>query len=170
MKNLRKKLLINLLIIFTFILFFRLSYLFFKENRPFGNVARCVETNRKVLALTFDDGPCPNSTEKILDLLKKYKSKATFFVLGMHIEKYPEIFKRIYLEGHEIGNHSWSHARLELRSYSFIYNEFHSTEKKIRELGCKGTIHFRAPRGTGVLILPLILMKMKKNTFYGILS
>ncbi len=64
--------------------------------------------NNKIVFLTFDDGPSKN-TSAILDILKDYKIKATFFVLGVEIEKNPDILIRMYKEGHSIGNHTYSH-------------------------------------------------------------
>ncbi len=64
------------------------------------------------IALTFDDGPHPEFTPKVLDLLKKHEFKATFFCIGQHIEKHPELFKRILSEGHTVGNHTYSHSKL----------------------------------------------------------
>ena len=64
---------------------------------------------QKILALSFDDGPDPTNTPKILDALKKENAKATFFVLGSQAQKYPNLIKRIAKEGHAIGNHSFSH-------------------------------------------------------------
>lgn len=65
--------------------------------------------NRKLVALTFDDGPDPNQTPEILDLLKKYDAKATFFVLGKKAALHPELLKREAAEGHEIANHTYNH-------------------------------------------------------------
>lgn len=62
-----------------------------------------------IIALTFDDGPSP-FTDEVLNLLKKYDQKATFFCIGREVEKYPEIAKRIIEEGHTIGNHTYSHS------------------------------------------------------------
>jgi peptidoglycan-N-acetylglucosamine deacetylase len=59
--------------------------------------------------LTFDDGPTPEITEWVLEELKKYNAKATFFCIGDNVEKYPEIFKKIINEGHSIGNHTFNH-------------------------------------------------------------
>lgn len=71
--------------------------------------------NEKVAYITFDDGPSSSVTPQILDILKEYDIKATFFVLGKNAEDNPDILKRIYEEGHVIGNHSYSH------NYSYIY-------------------------------------------------
>ena len=66
----------------------------------------------KLVALTFDDGPYGEATNQILDILKKERVHATFFLLGLNVEKYPAIAKRIVNEGHVIGNHSYSHSGL----------------------------------------------------------
>jgi peptidoglycan-N-acetylglucosamine deacetylase len=66
----------------------------------------------KLVALTFDDGPYGEATNQILDILKKKRIHAAFFVVGMNVEKYPAIAKRIVNEGHVIGNHSYSHLGL----------------------------------------------------------
>ena len=63
----------------------------------------------KVVALTFDDGPSPDWTPKILDELKKADVKATFFMLGKNVERYPDIAKRVVAEGHEVENHTYGH-------------------------------------------------------------
>lgn len=70
----------------------------------------------KVIYLTFDDGPSPNVTPKVLDILKKYRIKATFFVVGHQAEKYPDILKRMGEEGHAIANHTYSH------NYDLLYS------------------------------------------------
>jgi len=77
------------------------------------------------IAITFDDGPNPEFTPKVLALLKKYNAKATFFCIGKHIEMYPEIFKSIIEQGHTIGNHTYSHST----SFGFF-----SVEEIIEEL------------------------------------
>ncbi len=63
----------------------------------------------KQVVISFDDGPDPQWTPKILDVLKQYNVKATFFTIGLEAEKYPGLLKRIYREGHEIGNHTFTH-------------------------------------------------------------
>ncbi|MDR7870767.1 MAG: polysaccharide deacetylase family protein [Tissierellaceae bacterium] len=73
------------------------------------------DPNAKFAYLTFDDGPSEKHTNQILDILKEYDIKATFFVVGSMTEKYPDLLKRIYDEGHVIGNHSYSHV------YKYIY-------------------------------------------------
>lgn len=96
---------------------------------PEANITRKLTVNdenspQKTAYLTFDDGPTHN-TEKILDALKAYDAKATFFVLGETAERNPDILRRIFSEGHTIGNHSYNH----------VYNEVYGTrEQFINEL------------------------------------
>lgn len=73
------------------------------------------DPNTKFAYLTFDDGPSENSTHAILDILDEYNIKATFFVVGSMVKKYPDILKKIYDKGHTIGNHSYSHV------YKYLY-------------------------------------------------
>jgi peptidoglycan/xylan/chitin deacetylase (PgdA/CDA1 family) len=68
-----------------------------------------IETKEKVLFLTFDDGPTKGVTDPLLDLLKQYGAKATFFCVGKNIQSEPELFQRILDEGHVIGNHTYNH-------------------------------------------------------------
>jgi len=63
----------------------------------------------KSIYLTFDDGPIPEVTPWVLDELKKYNAKATFFCIGENVQKHPEIFQRILSEGHSVGNHTFNH-------------------------------------------------------------
>lgn len=69
-------------------------------------------TRDPVVALTFDDGPHATLTPRLLDLLKAQGVRATFFVIGMNVEQNPDVLRRIVAEGHEVGNHSWSHPNL----------------------------------------------------------
>lgn len=75
----------------------------------FPNFIWRLPTKEKSLHLTFDDGPVPEVTPWVLDVLKKYKAKATFFCVGDNIKKHPQIFERITAEGHSVGNHSFNH-------------------------------------------------------------
>jgi peptidoglycan/xylan/chitin deacetylase (PgdA/CDA1 family) len=69
-----------------------------------------VKTSQPAIALTFDDGPHPETTPRILDVLAKYSAKGTFFVIGKHVEAHRSVAERIVAEGHELGNHSWQHS------------------------------------------------------------
>lgn len=127
-----------------------------------GKAYFSIKTNKKIVALTFDDGPSVPFTSDILDILKEEGVKATFFILGKHGSVHPELVQRIYQEGHEIGNHSWSHARLIFKTSAFIRNEIERTDQLIRTLGYTGPLHFRAPYGNKLLMLPWILKSMKR--------
>jgi peptidoglycan/xylan/chitin deacetylase (PgdA/CDA1 family) len=70
-----------------------------------------LDTDRKVVYLTFDDGPIPEITPWVLDLLKKYGIKATFFCVGDNVRKYPEIYQMILEDGHQVGNHTFHHIQ-----------------------------------------------------------
>src|SRR5438093_7018687 len=75
----------------------------------FPSIVWRVKTNEPVLFLTFDDGPIPEVTPWVLDTLKQYNAKATFFCIGENIHKYPDVYQRILSEGHSIGNHTYNH-------------------------------------------------------------
>ena len=102
-KNLQKFLL------FTIALFFAVSLLIkvTKFHNYFG--INRADTEVKVVALTYDDGPYPPYTNQLLDILDRYQVKATFFEIGRNIEKHPEIVNMIVARGDELANHSYSH-------------------------------------------------------------
>lgn len=79
-------------------------------KRLFSNLTWSITTNKKELYLTFDDGPTPQITEWVLEQLKLYNAKATFFCIGKNVEHHPDIFTKIITEGHSIGNHTQNHT------------------------------------------------------------
>ena len=85
----------------------------FSANVKKEPVYSCNKSSTKKIAITFDDGPHPKQTPEILDILKKYDVKATFFVIGVNAKNYPEPLQRAINEGHEIGNHTYSHNILK---------------------------------------------------------
>lgn len=85
----------------------------------------------KKIALTFDDGPHPRNTPKILDILERNEVKATFFVIGINAKNYPETLSMVVDKGHEIGNHTYSHQVLKSKNKEEIYKEIIDTEKEI---------------------------------------
>lgn len=101
----------------------------------------------KRVALTFDDGPHPIYTEEILKLLKKYNAKATFFMLGSNVEKYPEIAAKIAEEGHELGNHTWNHHDMTAHDHENIAAEIAETNKVIEKATGEKPTLFRPPYG-----------------------
>jgi len=96
--------------------------------------------------LTFDDGPNDIYTPQILEILKSYNVKATFFVCGKNAERYPHILKRIAQEGHSIGNHTYSHNRL-LTFLGLLKREVEITQKLITAVTSHTTTLFRPPWG-----------------------
>lgn len=122
----------------------------------FGQIIARVDTNEKVVALTFDDAPT-EYTEPVLKTLQEKHVKATFFVIGSNLEKYPEIGKHLIQQGHEIGNHSYSHQRMLLKSQSFIDQEIQKTNTLIRKTGYTGEIFFRPPNSKKLFGLPWYL-------------
>lgn len=81
-----------------------------------------MDRRERAVYLTFDDGPIPESTPFLLDTLRRYGVKATFFMVGDNVRKYPELFQRIKEEGHQVGNHTHNHIsgfRHTLRTYSY---------------------------------------------------
>lgn len=74
-----------------------------------GQIVWEINTDEKIVALTFDDGPHRKYTSQILDLLAKYHAKATFFIVGQNAQKNPEVISRMYKEGHELANHTFTH-------------------------------------------------------------
>ena len=102
----------------------------------------------KKIALTFDDGPHPKETHEILDILDKYNVKATFFVVGKHANWYSEPLKRAAKEGHEIGNHTFSHPDISNLGSDDIKREIKECEETLEKLTCKKTTLFRPPYGS----------------------
>ena len=107
---------------------------------------RKVPTSQKVVALTFDDGPLGTSTPTILTILKEKNVKATFFVAGERVKQFPALVKQEIAEGHEVGNHTYSHPRLTTLSKNKIEEELSKTEKVILEVAPQPTL-FRPPEG-----------------------
>ena len=135
----------------------------------FGDLITHVNTNEKVVALTYDDGPNPPYTNQILDVLKRFQVKATFFVVGKNIEQHPETTRRTISLGHELGNHSFSHEQMISKNMFFIKSEIEKTDQLLRQLGIRSKIHFRAPFGLKRVRLPFILARMrKKNVLWNI--
>lgn len=99
----------------------------------------------KTVVLTFDDGPHAQWTPKVLDVLKTEGVKATFFVVGSRVEREPELFKRVVAEGHEIGNHSFSHPDLGKITAGNADLEINATNRLFEALTGRGTVLFRPP-------------------------
>jgi peptidoglycan/xylan/chitin deacetylase (PgdA/CDA1 family) len=100
------------------------------------------------IALTFDDGPHATLTPKLLDLLATHHIKSTFFVIGENVAAHPEIVVRAVREGHEIGNHSWSHPNLAKMSDEGVRRQLHQTEEAIESATGRKPTLLRPPYGS----------------------
>ncbi|WP_227874393.1 polysaccharide deacetylase family protein [Tumebacillus algifaecis] len=118
---------------------------FYYERR--GEVVWEVPTEQKVIALTFDDGPDPRYTPQILEILKKYHAKATFFVVGSRVEKFPEIAKREVKEGHELANHTYGHPTMTKISAESLREEIDKAEAVVTTVTGTKPSTFRPPGG-----------------------
>ena len=121
------------------------SYLTEKDEELYKKAQ--AEKNKKVVALTFDDGPDGNTTPQALDILAKYKIKATFFVQGKNIAGNEAILKRMQSEGHEVGNHSWNHPILTKLSLEDAKKQLTDTEDAIPKVLGKSSKLMRPPYG-----------------------
>jgi peptidoglycan/xylan/chitin deacetylase (PgdA/CDA1 family) len=109
--------------------------------------------NGPYIAMTFDDGPSPELTPKLLDILKARGIKATFFVVGQNAAQYPDILKRMVAEGHEIGNHSWSHPALTKLGADGVKKQIESTNAAIEQATGQKVTVMRPPYGATSQIL-----------------
>jgi peptidoglycan-N-acetylglucosamine deacetylase len=130
----------------------------------FGDLIHAVETEDRVVALTFDDGPAAPYTDSVLNLLEAYQVPATFFVIGSSLERHPDLGRRIVADGHELGNHSYSHQLMIGRAPRTIRHEVEVTDSLIRHAGSAGPIHFRPPYGKRMIGLPLYLSRTGRTT------
>ncbi len=100
-----------------------------------------MDPKEKAVYLTFDDGPIPEITPWVLDLLDKYGIKATFFLVGDNVRKYPEEFQMILERGHRVGNHTYNH----IRGFEYLTKNYMANTEKANEL-IKSDL-FRPPHG-----------------------
>lgn len=113
-------------------------------------------TDKKLIALTFDDAPHPLTTPLLLKALAQTGTRATFFLVGENVKRYPDLAARIVAGGHEIGNHSYSHPRLQFLSPAAAKEELDRADAILRRLTGRPPRFFRPPGGgfsTGVLAL-----------------
>ena len=135
-----KKIILLLLMIFTLLLSLSMS-----------STAESVVYNSNVcagkkIALTFDDGPHPRYTPQILEILDKYSVKATFFVIGINVKNYSKQFEMVLDNGHEIGNHTYSHNILKSMPKNKIEKELIDTETQVNKIR-EGNMRLLRPPG-----------------------
>ena len=110
-------------------------------------VHRSADPETRRIALTFDDGPHPSYTYRILDILDRYNVKATFFMIGTNVEYYPEVAREVLRRGHEIGNHTYSHARLTKMDGPTLSGELKRCESVMEQTLGHRPVLFRPPEG-----------------------
>jgi peptidoglycan-N-acetylglucosamine deacetylase len=143
-----------------------------KSNSPqiMGEYYQQIPTGGKMIALTFDDGPDPRNTSEVLKLLTKYNAKATFFVLGFRVAEHPNLVRQIYEQGSQVGNHTWNHPRMIMRTPRFILDQIERTDEAIRQTGYLERIDFRASYGNKLFALPYVLKSMnKRHILYNVI-
>lgn len=126
----------------------------FQALYPYG--VFCAD--KRAVYLTFDDGPIPEVTPRVLAILAKYKVKATFFMVGENIDKHPEVYEQVVQAGHSIGNHSYNHLKGWRTSFKTYMENVSKWPKK--------TTLFRPPYGKATLRQRIALHKMGYTLIY----
>jgi peptidoglycan/xylan/chitin deacetylase (PgdA/CDA1 family) len=134
-----------------------------RDFQFYGNLTHRVETSRKLVALTLDDAP-GQANAAVLKLLADKGVKATFYAIGEGMERQPDQAAAIVAQGHELGNHSYSHRRMVFKRASFYRDEVEKTNALIRKAGYTGEIIFRPPYGKKLLGLPRYLSQAGMRT------
>lgn len=114
-------------------------------SQVFGKFPYKKQTDKKIVALTFDDGPNEPHTSRLLEILSREKVKATFFIVGKNAQKYPQIVKKIDKNGHLIGNHSLSHQFGKYFAQPSFKNEISAAQKTLEDITGKKPVYFRPP-------------------------
>lgn len=130
----------------------------------FGRIIAKVDTAERRIALTFDDGPVPAVVDSVITVLGSRNVRATFFVTGHELAAAPEAGRRLVAAGHELGNHSFTHDRMVLKSPRFIRTEIERTDSLVRATGHRGEIFFRPPFGYKLAVLPWYLARHGRTT------
>jgi peptidoglycan/xylan/chitin deacetylase (PgdA/CDA1 family) len=135
-----------------------------RDFQFFGRLVAEVDTRDSVVALSFDDGPTEGYTDTMIETLRARGVRATFFVTGKELAAAPAAGRRLVAAGHELGNHSYSHSRLVLKSMGRIREEVERTDSLIHAAGHAGPIHFRPPYGDKLVGLPWYLSRTGRTT------
>lgn len=120
---------------------------FYRNSPVFGRVIGRVAGGTRDVALTFDDGPNPDATPRILDTLAAHDLRATFFMLGRHVERWPALARRIVAEGHGVGNHGYHHRKLHVRGPAYTRLDMRLGTQAIEDATGARPRFFRAPHG-----------------------
>jgi peptidoglycan/xylan/chitin deacetylase (PgdA/CDA1 family) len=104
-------------------------------------------TREKKVALTFDDGPNPETTPEVLELLRHEQVPATFFMLGRHVDRWPDVAREVAAQGHTVGNHGFHHRKLHLRGPAYVRVDLALGTDAIESATQVRPTHYRAPHG-----------------------
>ena len=137
---------------------------FYRNSPVFGAVIHKIPSTHNAVSLTFDDGPNPDATPAILDALGAAGVKATFFFLGRHVERWPEIVHRAAAEGHQIGNHGYFHRKLHFRGIGYVRDDLGRGKRAIEAASGVTPGHFRAPHGFRSPWVTVIARSMGERT------
>ncbi len=129
------------------IIFFVISSIFLISAKESDDVIKSVNNDEMKIALSFDDGPHSMYTQEILSVLREYNIKATFFVIGKNASYYPDILSQIKEEGHEIGNHTFSHSLNKNISEENVANDLKKCRDIIKRICGYDVKFFRPPGG-----------------------
>jgi peptidoglycan/xylan/chitin deacetylase (PgdA/CDA1 family) len=129
-------------------------------NRPVAHVA----TSDSIVALTFDDGPTDARVDSILAFLQSRDVHATFFLIGDAIATAPDAARKLSLASHELGNHTYTHDHMILKSPGRYRAEIARTDALLRAAGARDPIYFRPPFGYKLIGLPYVLWRMNRTT------
>jgi peptidoglycan/xylan/chitin deacetylase (PgdA/CDA1 family) len=120
----------------------------YRNSWVFGRPLSHLPDGDGAVSITFDDGPNPSATPLILDVLRREQVRATFFVLGRHADRWPDLVRRMADEGHQLGNHGYWHRKLHRRGPGYVRDDLtRGTESIRRASGLAAVRHFRAPHG-----------------------
>lgn len=157
----------KLLICLFLISIFTISFLSTTNSLAINNSNYIsTDNDKKIVYLTFDDGPIPVVTDKILDVLKEYNVKATFFVVGKEIDGREEILNRIYKDGHSIGLHTYSHKFRKIYSSNDAFiDEMIKTQTKVKDITGFSSNIIRFPGGSCNHLTKNFLTQLHKNNF-----
>jgi peptidoglycan/xylan/chitin deacetylase (PgdA/CDA1 family) len=118
-----------------------------------------VETEQPLVALTFDDGPTTEGIALATETLGRHGARGTFFLIGDSVERNAPLVRRLVAQGHEIGNHSYSHVRMVLHGAAFYDSEIQRTDAALRAAGAPRPTLFRPPYGKKLIGLPRALAR-----------
>ena len=121
-----------------------------------------VRTKTPIVAMTYDDGPHPELTPILLEMLRKRRMRATFYLIGRSVVTWPDIVKRIADEGHEIGNHPWSHPNMATLGDAAMFRQIDRTSEAIYKITGRPPVTFRPPYGAFTLRQRKLLYAARK--------